>query len=81
MSDEKHRFEIEINAEGSKLAFLSPIDKDGNIENGYRIAGPKAWGGSKNLATIDIFTSDIISYIRMHAPEIIDALNNMGDTK
>lgn len=59
-----HLLEIEVNAEGSKLAYLSPIGEDGEVYDGYRIAGPKAWGGSKNIARIKINDDDLKRYIK-----------------
>lgn len=66
--------EIEQNAEGSKLAILSPVDKDGNPDSGYRIAGPKAWGGSHNIARLPLTTDDLVSFIKGYVPEMIDQL-------
>ena len=37
--------EIERNAEGHQLAYLNIPN-----EGGMRISGPKAWGGSTNIA-------------------------------
>lgn len=71
----KHRFEIERNAEGSKLAYLSPVGDDDQIEPGYRIAGPKAWAGNTNLARIDIDSKDLARYIKEYAPEVLAELN------
>ena len=59
--------EIEQNAEGYKLAYLS---KEGS-NSGFRIAGPKAWGGSKNLATLKISEADLIGFIKQYTPELI----------
>lgn len=67
-----HILEIEQNAEGGKLAYLS---KEGE-SCGYRVAGPKAWGGSKNIAKLKIREDDLVEYIKIYAPEIIDKLNN-----
>ena len=70
-----HILDIEINAEGNKLAILSPANENGEPECGYRIAGPKAWGGSRNLARLKISDDDLIAYINEYAPEIKDKLN------
>jgi len=67
--------EVEQNAEGSKLAYLSPLDADGKKRSGYRIAGPKAWGGSKSIAKLKISDDDLVSFIKSYAPEIISRLN------
>ena len=70
MSHKIHLLEIEINAEGDKLAYLSPLDEKGETGSGYRISGPKPWGGSKNLASLKISESDIVAYIENYAPGI-----------
>ena len=61
-----HILEIEENAEGDILAYLSKKDSD----SGYRIAGPKAWGGSRNVARLKISESDLATYIKDYAPEL-----------
>jgi len=71
----KHRFEIERNTEGEKLAYLSPVDDDGQIKSGYRIAGAWAWGGSTNLARIDIDSNELARYIKEYAPEVLKELS------
>lgn len=71
----KHRFQIERNAEGNKLAYLSPVNENNLIGVGYRIAGPKAWGGSTNIAQIDIDSEDLARYIREYAPDVLKQLN------
>lgn len=71
MSEDKlHLFEICRNAEGHLLAYLSPLDEEGREKSGYRIAGPKAWGGSKSLAKIKISTSDLAVYVNQYAPDV-----------
>lgn len=67
----KHRFEIHRNAEGNKLAYLSPVDDNGETKSGWRISGPKAWGGSKLLAEIDVDDDEIVKYIRRYAKHLI----------
>lgn len=69
-----HILEIEQNAEGGKLAYLSPADKNGDAQSGYRIAGPKAWGGSKNLARLKVSSDDLVTYIKQYAPEVLEKL-------
>jgi len=64
MSNEVYEFEIHRNAEGSILAYAT-LKGEGS---GYRIAGPKAWGGSKKLAEIDISQRDLVEFIRSYAP-------------
>lgn len=62
--------EVEENAEGSKLAYLGMKDGAG----AYRIAGPKAWGGSRNLARLEISENDLIEFIKCYAYDIIPKL-------
>lgn len=62
--------DVEVNAEGNKLAYLS---KEG-AGVGFRIAGPKAWGGSRNLARLKIQEDDLVRFIKEYAPEIIPKL-------
>lgn len=66
-----HLLEIEINAEGKKLAYLSPIEENGGIASGFRISGPKPWGGSRTLAKLKISTEDFVRYIRDYAPDVL----------
>jgi len=66
----EHILDIEINAEGQKLAILSPTDESGDVQSGYRIAGPKAWGGSRNIARLKISTNDLARYIKEYAPDV-----------
>ncbi len=69
--------EVEINAEGNKLAYLGKGNReDGYTDDGcYRIAGPKAWGGSRNLARLEISEHDLSEFINIYAPELIKQLN------
>jgi len=69
-----HYLQIEQNAEGSKLAIMSPIDESGETPIGFRIAGPKAWGGSRTLADIEISTDDLATYIKEYAPDVLKQL-------
>lgn len=62
--------EIERNAEGAILAYLSKEGAGG----GRRITGPKAWGGSKNIAHLKIKEEDIVKFIKSDAPDIISML-------
>ena len=70
-----HYLQIELNAEGNKLAIMSPMDDEGKISGGYRIAGPKAWGGSRTLADIKISTHDLVCYIKEYAPDVLKQLS------
>lgn len=74
MNKKLHLLEVEINAEGSKLAYLSPIDDEGKTTVGYRISGPKALGGSKNIARLKIGTNDLVRYVMEYAPDVLAAL-------
>jgi len=58
-----HYLQIERNAEGHKLATMSPVDADGGMSSGFRIAGPKAWGGSATLADIKISTDESLQVL------------------
>lgn len=70
----EHLLEIEVNGEGQTLAYLSPIEENGECNYGYRLAGPKAWGGSQNIATLKISTNDLILYIKEYAPDVLEGL-------
>ena len=69
-----HYLQIERNAEGNKLAYMSPMDDEGKLSSGFRISGPKAWGGSKALADIEISTDDFVRYIKEYAPDVLEQL-------
>jgi hypothetical protein len=62
--------DIEQNAEGNKLAYLS---KEG-AGSGLRIAGPKAWGGSRTLAQLKISEDDLVQFIKEYAPELVEKM-------
>jgi hypothetical protein len=67
--------EVDINAEGQKLACIGKGTKEGYTDGGcYRIAGQKAWGGSRNIARLEISESDLVEFIKSYAPEIIPQL-------
>lgn len=61
-----HILEIERSAEGSLFACLS---KEGD-DCGYRLTGPKGWGGSRNIATLKITEDDLFTYIKQYAPDV-----------
>ncbi|WP_148716451.1 hypothetical protein [Chitinolyticbacter meiyuanensis] len=61
-----YELEVAVNAEGGKLAYLGLKDGD----SCYRIAGPKAWGGAKTLAKLDISEADLITFIKEFAPDV-----------
>lgn len=62
-----HIFEIRVNAEGDKLCLANPSNDDSGA---YRIAGPKAWGGSSLIEDIEIRESDLVTYIKEYAPHL-----------
>jgi hypothetical protein len=64
MSQEIYEIEICRNAEGGTLAYAN-LKGD---SSGYRIAGPKGWGGTKILATIEISQHDLVEFIKSYAP-------------
>lgn len=70
----KHRLEINKNAEGSKLGIMFPVNEEGDISSGYRISGPKAWGGSQLIDFIEIESNDLVTYIKEYAPDVLRAL-------
>ena len=77
MSEDKlHLLDVCRNAEGSILAYLSPLDDDGEEKSGYRIAGPKAWGGSKSLAKLKISTHDLAVYVNKYAPDVKNKIDS-----
>jgi len=71
----RHILEIHKNAEGSKLAYLGPERGDSCL----RIAGPKAWGGSTELARLVIDDRDLVNYIKDYAPHLIKELLEIGE--
>jgi len=62
----KINLEIRRNGEGQLFAVMSRDEA-----SGYRIAGPKAWGGSEDVASLTINPSDLITFIREYVPELI----------
>lgn len=69
-----HMLEVEINSEGDKLVYLHPLDDKGETNGGRRIAGPKAWGGSRNIARLNVSSEELVRYIKDHAPDVVEAL-------
>lgn len=63
-------FEVEVNAEGDQLCNAS-VEGDGC---GYRISGPKPWGGSRKVAEVKIKESDMIEFIKCYCPHVMKAL-------
>jgi hypothetical protein len=68
----KPNYELEIcrNAEGSTLAYLGQEGEG----IGYRIAGPKGWGGTKRIAKLTVSHHDLVTFIRGYAPEVLEEL-------
>jgi len=64
MDKEIYEFEIARNAEGGILATAGIKGAD----TSYRIAGPKAWGGSSKIAKIDISQHDLVEFVLCYAP-------------
>ncbi|MBW3512042.1 hypothetical protein [Janthinobacterium sp. NKUCC06_STL] len=64
MDMEIYEFEIAKNAEGGILATAGVKGAD----TSYRIAGPKAWGGSSTIAKINISQRDLVEFILCYAP-------------
>jgi len=64
MDNEIYEFEICRNAEGGTLAYANL--KGDSL--GYRIAGPKGWGGTKTLANIEIKQHDLVEFVQSYAP-------------
>jgi len=64
MDKEIYEFEIARNAEGGILATAGIKGAD----TSYRIAGPKAWGGSSTIAKIDISQRDLVEFVLCYAP-------------
>lgn len=81
MKNKLYILEIEQNAEGSKLAYLSPTDKDGKMKSGFRIAGPKAWGGSRTLAKLKLDSNDLLRFMNNYAPEVLKELKKEAINK
>ena len=71
MTKKMHRLEIHKNSEGDTLAYMEPANED---NGGYRIAGPKGWGGTKEIASIEISENDLVAYIKDYAPNVIKLL-------
>ena len=67
-----HHLQIRQNAEGSKLAIMSPVDSGGKVFCNFHIAGPKALGGSEMLADIKISSDDFARYFKEHAPDVLE---------
>ena len=64
--------EIDKNAEGDVLACIGEEGGTGC----YRIAGPKAWGGSTNLHSLRISPKNMVEFIHQCCPEIHAELKN-----
>lgn len=56
--------EVGVLPDGQKIAYLSAK----GARSGFRIAGPKSWGGVRNLATLDFSEADLLAFINTCAP-------------
>lgn len=80
MNKKMHRLEVHVNAEGSALAYMQPeATTDEEYSVCYRIAGPKNWGGSQKVATLNISEDDLATYIKENAPDVIKLLKKSID--
>lgn len=64
MDKEIYEFELSKNAEGGILATAGVKGDD----SAYRIAGPKAWGGSSTIGKVDISQRDLVEFVLCYAP-------------
>lgn len=72
-----HRIDIERNAELSLIVFATPLKQNKEVgDSGYRLIGPKAWGGSKNIASFDITETPLVNFIKKFSPEMVEAFKN-----
>lgn len=72
----KHQLDIDVNGERNTLAILSPIKSNGDIDSGYRFAGPKAWGGYSNYASYTITETPLVNFVRQYCENVVEALKN-----
>jgi len=70
----KHYLQIKQNPAGGKLAIMWPLDDEGKLSSGFRIAGQRAWGRSKTIAEMEISTDDLTQYITEYAPDVLEKL-------
>lgn len=63
-------FEIGVNAEGDQLC-VANVEGD---DCGYRISGPKAWGGMRTTAKLRISQPDMLRFITECCPELADLI-------
>lgn len=66
----KYEIEVHKNADGKFLAYFQN-NKSGSA---YRIAGPKAWGGSELITKLQFSEFDLIAALKMYAPEVVKKL-------
>lgn len=75
-----HQFDIDVNAERNALIVAVPLKKNKEVGDcGYRIAGPKAWGGYSNIARFHITETPLVNFVKKYAPDVLEALKN-GET-
>lgn len=70
-------FEIGVNAEGDQLCHAH-VEGDGC---GYRISGPKAWGGMRSISTLKIEQSDMFRFITENCPDLADFIAEKVNSK
>jgi len=63
MKDTKIKMEVIGGAEGPCLCIM---DDDG----GYRLAGPKAWGGGTVLYSFEVCPKELMKELLIYAPEV-----------
>lgn len=72
----KHIIEVDVNGERSSLSVFSPLKSNGEADSGYRIAGPKAWGGYSNFTSFKITETPLVNFVKKHATDIAEALKS-----
>lgn len=45
----------------------------GNGETGFRLAGPKPWGGGQAIHKFVVGPAELLKQLRRYAPEVFDA--------
>lgn len=58
--------EVGVLPDGRKIAYASAK----GARHGFRIAGPKAYGGVRNLATLEFSEADLLAFIDTCAPHL-----------
>lgn len=71
-----HLIQTEINGEGSFLVVAAPLNSKEEVSSGYRIAGNKAWGGSKKLVDFKVTDTPFINFIKNNCSSVVEDLKN-----